>query len=190
MSSAIRSAITEAYPGYTVKSYLAYDPIAIVDDTHCSPSIFTFRDYIARITSRVAGYSLELNGVDICLDNTGSIINLYNIFNAPVAANPVQIAFNDLQGQPVYFGPSNNTAAVQTALNLRYDLALGGRFAFPTQVATGYLLNQPASGTATLAKNNSALTGTFTITTLRHVGRFRDPHGESWVTIAEGNPLG
>jgi hypothetical protein len=184
LSVAVTAALATSYVGYTLKSKLTTDPTAANEDIHLCPSIYALRDYLKTKTNEL-GIAPQLDGVDLAIDTTGINIGLYD---TPNSNTPTKLAFNDFQGQPVYFGVGGNSGTVQTTLNLRSDLAYGGRWTFPSQVAAGFSLTQPASQ-APLPQDKSALTGTFTTIELRHVGRFRSPQGADWITIANGNPL-
>lgn len=189
LSQAITTALSSSYPGFTVTSMLKNDPAAANTDLHSCPGIYAFATYIKNTTNNLGlapaqgGIDLFSNGGTPLASASGSRLLL---LDSPVSQTPFQLDFNDFQGQPVYFGVGGN-AIVQTTLNLRSDLVFGGQFTFPSQVAGGYVSTQPAIATAPLPKDNSALTGTYNIVNLRHVGRFRDPQGAGWVTIIDGS---
>lgn len=178
LSSAVSSALYQ-YTGYKFKSMLTNDAVATQTVAHYSDSIYTFGQYLKEYTNSI-GLASGLNGVLLVCN--GDSITLYD---SPVSSNVTTINFNDFQGQPLYFGYGGPT--VQTALNLRHDLSIGSKFKFPNEVSTGYLMNTPSS-MATLPKDNSIISGTFIANSIRHIGKFRDPHADSWVTVVDGVP--
>lgn len=181
LSQAITTALNNSYRGFTVKSQLQNDPVAAVDDAHYCPNLYTFVEYITRMTYTL-GYATKLGGIQVRV--SGTVLILYD---SASPQSPNKLEFNDFQGQPVNFGYGGG-ATVQAMLNLRYDLSLGVNFSFPQEVVSGFLINNPMAPVP-LPKNGSTITGTYMCNMLRHVGRFRDPMGTAWTTIVDGVQL-
>ena len=182
LSTAIKSALKLSYGRYTFINKLSADPVATVDEASHSENIFTFGEYLKRMTLGM-GYAKAYGGISIT-----AIGDSIYVYDAPQSAKPINIDFNDMQGQPVYFGYAGNSTT-QVMLNMRKDFTVFSEYTFPTQVSAGYSFISPAN-TVTLTKDSSLIKGTYVANSVRHFGHFRDPRGESWVTIVNGVPKG
>jgi hypothetical protein len=92
---------------------------------------------------------------------------------AASATGAKPILFQDLMGQPTWFG----VAQVQFNCPMRADINVGDFITFPRAQTTSTEAENQLQ-----AKDRAAFQGTFQIQTIRHVGRFRDPMGTSWIT--------
>lgn len=178
LSQAVTSAIKSSYPGITVVSNLTNDPVATTEDAHLCSSMYGLFSYIKSITYKL-GLAKSIGGIQAKVSGVQVIL-----YDSPMKSTVTTFDFDDFQGQPVNFG-YGSSSTVQATLNLRADLSIAANFKFPSQVAAGYSITQPASPSP-LAKNSSVMKGQFMINFLRHVGRFRDPQGLSWVTVVNG----
>lgn len=102
-------------------------------------------------------------------------------------SNPVQIQFTDMVGQPVWIAPYE----IQMKLVMRADLSVSTLIKMPEQLTNlpGIVTTQPGS-LPSYTDQNSIFTGNFFVKSLRHVGNFRSPQGESWVTIVNAISAG
>lgn len=90
-----------------------------------------------------------------------------------------QLNFQDLIGQPTWIA----SPLIQIKTMMRGDLSLGGQIKLPPGVLT---TTTPQSQSQ--YRQASVFQGTFYISNLRHVGRYRQADGSSWVTIIEAAP--
>lgn len=126
-----------------------------------------FSTYIAEITRGILGPPYP--GVSIVATN-GTIFVFDGTADRPVK----QIKFQDLIGQPTWIeGP-----VMQFKTVMRGDIAIGDHVKMPQAIVT----------TTTAAPNalinlKSAFEGDFLITEIRHVGSFRQPTADAWVTV-------
>jgi len=108
-----------------------------------------------------------------------NIINVYD-YTVPSLIKPIKIQFTDLIGQPTWIAPY--TLTFKTVL--RYDLKVGGQITMPQKSAqNGLILTLPSSQSQ--YKEVVNFQGTFFIQNVRHLGIFRQPDANSWVTVVQ-----
>lgn len=103
---------------------------------------------------------------------------------------PVQIAFQDLIGQPTWIGPQT----IQFMCPMRADLTVNQVVTMPKGIL-GNPANPAGSPGAVITtaaaspsqRQTSGFTGNFQIVSIHHVGNFRDPNGIAWATIIDAN---
>lgn len=105
---------------------------------------------------------------------------------APIATPPIQVAFQDLIGQPTWFALNQLTFICP----MRADIAAQaivqmpkGLFGNPNNPNGAPGLVTTTSASMPNAKQSSTFTGKFFIQNAHHVGNFRQPDGFSWCTI-------
>ena len=102
------------------------------------------------------------------------------IFDGSWKPSPVQIAFNDLVGQPTWI----NVETIQVKTVLRADLQIGSIIQMPQ----GYV-NAPGAVITTQSalpssiKYKSAFTRRFMVIKLRQIGNFRSSDSGEWATV-------
>ncbi len=120
-------------------------------------------------------------GVVITLAGNGTVL----VFDYSEPSGVKNLSFYDFVGQPTWIGPLE----LQVKMVLRADLSVGTMVKMPEfkksplPNAPGIVTTQAGSLPGYTAQN-SIFQGDFFVTSLRHVGNFRDPNGASWVTIA------
>jgi len=114
-------------------------------------------------------------GIQITYIN--NIINVYD-WTAPPAEKPIQIAFEDLIGQPTWISPYTMTFKT----TMRYDIKVGSQVIMPQKSAQrGLILTNAAAQSQ--YKETVDFQGTFNVQMVRHVGNFRQGDANSWVTL-------
>lgn len=120
-------------------------------------------------------------GVGIALSGT-----VFTLYDGTIAANPIQLAFEDLIGQPTWIGP----AQIQFKTVLRSDIAIGDNVKFPTVIAPPYALTTAnAAAPNAPSRSKSVFQGTFLITEVHHFANFRVPDADAWNTTYVGVPV-
>ena len=94
-------------------------------------------------------------------------------------STPKQIDFIDLIGQPTWLQP--RTVSIKTVM--RADLTMGQSILLPKAVVT----NTAAAATS-IANQQPSFQGSYDINSLRHVGNFRQPSADSWVSVIDATP--
>lgn len=118
------------------------------------------------------------------------------IYDTTYKPNPIQLNFTDLVGQPTWL----QQGVMQMKTVMRADLQVGSIITMPTvhyqgkdQIfpnAPGFTttyasaaLSPNGGGLSSTDKNSPTFTNNFQISELRHLGSFRSPSGEDWVTV-------
>jgi hypothetical protein len=169
LSDAIKTAMATAFPSY--KANIAIDAnLTLPADEHgIYSTIGQFAQYIKQVSFGILGKNPDYAGVDILL-NQGTLI----VSDGTTTTTPKQIAFNDLIGQPTWIEPQT----LQFKCPIRADINPLDYIVMPKsniQVATG-------PGSQSQYRDKSSFQGTFRVNFMRHVGNFRQPDADSWVT--------
>jgi hypothetical protein len=171
LASALQTSLQTAFPGSTVKININSGLVRPNDEVGFYPTLEQLSQYVLQ-TSLDVIKTANYPGVNISV--AGSTI--------AVSDNPagnVQIAFQDLIGQPTWL----EGATIQMKTVMRADLPYFGAITMPKALIT----NSSAAPTS-LINLNATFQGGFYVTGLRHVGNFRQPTADSWVTVVDLAP--
>jgi hypothetical protein len=175
LADALKTSLNAAFPGVPLQ--IAISPALVL--SHDQPGHYTsltaFNQALRPITVDILNNSLYL-GVSISMTASGLLV-----YDGTTKLTPTQIAFEDMIGQPTWIGPGPQT--IQFACAMRADLAVGSLVTLPK----GFLGN-PGAVTTTPAsqpqlKQQSIFQGSFMLTTVHHIGEFRQPDGLAWITV-------
>ncbi len=176
LGPALQQCLQTGFPGYTVKMNISANIVPRAGDT---PS--GFYSTLEQLTQVVKAMSLSLvqtkgyAGVSIVV--TGTTINVFD--GSGQAGTTTQIAFEDLIGQPTWIESPN----IQFKTVMRADLALFSSIKLPPAVITN---TQQANSQIVNQRLN--FQGGFKVISLRHVGNFRQPSADAWVSVVEAAP--
>ena len=175
-SDAIKSTLSTAFPGSTVTVNVNSNIVRPNDEVAFFPTLEQFSQYVRQTSFdivKTAGYA----GVTI-VPSAGA----FNVFDGSQAQQGAQkqIAFEDLIGQPTWIEAPN--ISIKTVM--RADLSVGDSISLPQTVTT----NSQAS-LSSQVNQQIAFQGGFQIVSARHVGNFRQPSADAWVSVFEGAPL-
>lgn len=168
LGAALAQALTVAFPGKTVVNNiganltLPYDPQAGAYQT-----VGQLATYAKAVSQSIMGG--QYAGVKILATEKGFL--LFD-GSGTGAANPKQISFQDLIGQPVWL----DLATINFKTVMRYDLAVGDYIKMPNaqQTNTAQSMSQ--------FRDRATFQGVFLVTGVRHMGHFRQKSADSWVT--------
>jgi len=175
LSSALQSALSTAFPGVTVNVNISANIVRQNDEVTAYPTLEQLAQYCRQTsldvvkTANYAGVSIFPSG------NTIAVSDGTNQSSAPTIA----INYTDLIGQPTWIESPN----IQIKTVMRADLAVWSQIKLPptltinTAAANSYIVNQKL-----------AFQGAFNVVSLRHVGRFRQPTADAWVSVIEAVP--
>ena len=130
-------------------------------------------------TSRDIVRDPNYSGVCLTLDNSQLSAKDWNSANAVTVA-PKQINFQDLIGQPTWIaagGIIQLKCAMRADLNINDPIVLPKTIVTNTQAAASNLTNQTAT-----------FQGGFVIVEEHHLGNFRQPTAEAWVSVFNARP--
>lgn len=176
LATALATALSTAFPGVQQQISISANLVRQADDVHVVPTLELLAQYCRQASFdivKTSGYA----GVSITY--SGNTISVSDGTSGTAVAGTTQIAFQDLIGQPTWIEAPN----IQLKTVMRADLAVGNQIMLPptqiinTQQASSALVNQQVS-----------FQGGFSIVSLRHVGHFRQPSADAWVTVIEAAP--
>lgn len=168
MSDAIRQSLETAFPSYTVQSNLSSALTFPEGQWGVYQTLSQFAQWVNQMSKAIIGGAYS--GVNIFVK--GKTISVYD---STSPQNPVKIAFNDLIGQVTWIAPNT----VQATCVMRSAPNVGDYITLPPGQVT---INQAS---LSQFRQGSVFQGTFMITSAHHVGHFRQPLSEDWVTVYE-----
>ena len=176
--SAIIVALAASYPGVPVKVNVSPSLMINHDEAHSAQDIGQLARYLSSLTQGLLGPNYP--GVDIVYQG-GAIF----VYDGTQASVPITIQFNDLVGQPTWI--SANQIQIRTVL--RADIVVGALIALPlgSPSLPGFVQTTFPSYPSTI-KYSLAFTGNFIVQSVRHVGNYRMPDGNAWVSIFNAVP--
>ena len=170
LATVIKQTLTQAFPGYTADVNISSSLVLNNDEAGFYGTLTQFAQWVQDISIKINGEP----GVDITLNDT-----TFRVYDPTTNPNPKPIAFNDLIGQVTWRG----IYTIQATCVMRYDIRVGD------------IITLPQGQTTTTAQSyaqyrqKSAFSGNFQVSGVRHVGRFRNPSGEAWVTVIDANVI-
>ena len=148
-------------------------------EIHSANDIGQLARYIQSLTKGLLNSSYP--GVTIVYQG-GSIF----VFDGTQTTVPVQIQFNDLVGQPTWIFANQ----IQIRTVLRGDISVGSMISLPlgSPSLPGFVeTTYPAFPSS--IKYSTAFTGNFIVQAVRHVGNYRMPDGNAWISIFNATPV-
>ncbi|HJS91646.1 MAG TPA: hypothetical protein VJ738_16890 [Steroidobacteraceae bacterium] len=183
LASALAATFSQAFPTYQQKVAISANLTLAHDEAAHATSLGQFADVIRRLTQQAGSaiYGQFYPGVAISV--SGQTIVAYDGTQAPPA---VQLAFEDLVGQPTWMEP----ATINFKTVLRADLAVGSQVRFPTGVISPYALTSSAAAYPNVpARSSTIFQGDFVVSEVHHFGNFRQADADSWVTAFSAFPV-
>jgi hypothetical protein len=153
-------------------------PVTVVDNTSSALVLSQdepgFYENMAQFAGFVRTVSRHINpdpkypGVNIAFRG-----NTFYLYDGTTIAAPKAIAFQDLVGQPAWL----DFQTVQFKTAMRGDFNVSDYVILPK----GQVTTQAQSSSQ--FRSQSAISGVFQLDMIRHVGNFRQPDANSWVTV-------
>lgn len=173
LANALGTTFSTAFPGMTQNINISSNLVLSSDEPGAYGSLVEFSQYVKRLSQSIIGG--DYTGVDIVFNQD----QIY-VFDGTTQNTPIQIAFEDMIGQPTWIDP----ATINVALVMRADLAVGKYVQFPQNLVAPYVLTAtPAAAPNAPSRNKSAFQGTFLVTVVHHFGSSRQQDAASWVTM-------
>lgn len=181
LGSAISSTLSAAFPSYTVKVNVSNNLLSDTTQAGHYTTLAEFADHVLQISQQIGQpifntKSYTYPGVNISVNGN----TLYVSDGQGAAAEKlVELAFQDLIGQPTWIDP----LTVTFKTTLRADIAVGNLVKFPLGVQAPYALTSAAAAAPNApASSKTAFQGTFSVIEAHHYANFRQPDAESWNT--------
>ncbi len=178
LSGPITSCLSVAYPGIPVN--ISISPNIAFNHTESSAyaTLSQFSRYLNSVTAGMLGS--DYPGIDIVFQG-----NQFFVFDGTQAASKVNVAFTDLIGQPSWI--TVNTLQFRTVM--RADIAVGSIVNLPPGMQSQPGIVQTAQSAVPAGlKYQTSFQGEFLIRAVRHVGSYRQPDGNAWVSIFNATP--
>ena len=138
--------------------------------------VIDFAQQLNKQTIPLMGNNLANPYTGLQIYNTSEMCYLYDNYNP--SGNPKAIEFADLVGQPTWLG----LLELQIKTILRSDINTGDTIDLNALINSSIPSYITVKSQAWL-KNNIAFNGLGFVQSVRHVGNFRQPDGNSWVSI-------
>lgn len=173
LKDAIAQTLATGWPTYTADIEISPDLVYNEDSVGYYQTIEQYANYIKSLSASIIGGNY--NGVEVSLTET-----TFFVYDGSVKDVPRQIDFKEMIGQPTWIGP----ASLQFKCPMRADIALGDFVKMPQSLVT-----TTAAAHSSQIDLRSAFQGTFLVNQVRHVGNFRQPSADSWVTVIDASAL-
>ena len=175
LSTAIRTTLQTALSGQSALSTpptinISSNLVQQADGSFTVPDLSTFASMVRQASLRIMN-SPTYQGVNVNPAGGSFIVSDGSVQGS---SSPYQLQFQDFIGQPTWIG--YNIIQIKTVM--RGDLQIGSQITMPP----GVLVTSVSLGAPSL-NDGSVFQGTFNITGLRHIGRFRQADAASWVTV-------
>ena len=185
LSDALAAFFTALQPGFNPPQ-ININPNLVMpyDQTGAYRSLWSFAQWLKPLTQSWIN-DKTYPGVSIRIDNGNTYVAFDNTPSSQAASaavssqqsitRTVDISYKDLIGQPIWI----DVATIQFKCPMRADINVGDKVVLPP----GYYGIAPQDPSAPYNyRNKSIQQGAPTVTEIHHLGSFRQPDGNSWVT--------
>lgn len=178
LGPALKKCLETAFPGYTVNNTISDKIVRPQKDTITGPY-----STLGNLASDVRQISIDIIDPNHTLGYPGVTIVIngktIDVFDSPQGEEK-DIAFEDLIGQPTWI--ENPRIQIKTAM--RGDLHV----LQPINLPKNNVSINTAAAFSSMANQRLTFQGGFSIVSMRHVGSYRNPQADAWVTVIEALP--
>lgn len=171
LKDAISTTLKSAFPSYTSEINISDKLVLEHDEQGYYASMPQFAALIKTMSKDVVGGSYP--GVDILLSQT-----TFKVYDGTTQKTPREIKFTDLIGQVTWIEP----LTVQATCVMRADVSVGDFIKLPPGQVT---VSQAALSSLSQMRQGSVFKGSFMVTKVRHVGNYKQPDAQAWVTVLD-----
>ncbi len=192
MAEAVKNTLKTAYPSLKQDIKISDKLVLPNTETAYHGTIEQFAQYVYALSLKIMAPNLNLgpwaSADDIAAKYAGVGIHLKgDTFKVSDDSSPPsgtkQIEFTDLIGQVTWIKPG----ILQATCVMRADIDIGDHVKLPD----GQIAITPAAMSAySKYRQGSIFQGEFLVQSVRHVGNYKSPDGQAWVTIIEMAILG
>lgn len=176
LGSAIETALKTAFPGVTTTIAASSNLVRQNDEVAYFQTLTQLGQW-AKQMSKTIVKDTKYNGLEILL--AGNAISVYDGSSQSGSATR-QIGFTDLIGQPTWI----EAPTIQAKCVLRADIKVGDKIKLP-QTA---VINTSQALSSLVPNQRVTFQGDFMVQQVRHLGSFRQPDANSWVTVINAAP--
>jgi hypothetical protein len=190
LSSAIQNALQTAFPSSQFLINIKNSLILNTPDQGFYQGMEQYMNYIKSLSHSIAGTPSTngYQGVQVFPTGYGK----YVVTDFSNSGGSIAIQFEDLVGQPTWINAS--TIQVKTVLRADFNAAMSAGGAVDLTLPNPLLVNTITQGAWAISNpglgqnvyehgNILLFNGSWRVNKIRHVGHYRQPTGESWVTI-------
>lgn len=170
LADSIKQTLTTAFPGYTADINISSKLVYQEDDTGYYETVGQYASYLRSVSRSIVGGS-TYQGVRVTVKQ-----NKFSVFDGTTEKEPIEIAFEDMIGQPTWIDPFS----IQFKATMRADINVGDFIKFPPAISTQTPGGAPPQGFT--MKISSIFQGKFMVVQTQHFGNFRQPDAASWNT--------
>jgi len=175
LASAIKTTLSTAFPSLKLDIDISDDLKLAEDQKGYYSTLVELAQYIKQESQNILGGTYA--GVDIVIKQSTIVVR----DGSTPASNPKQINFEDMVGQPTWI----DAPFINIKLVMRGDLFTLDYLRLPEKGVLPITTPQSLSQLRDL----SVFKGTLRISQIRHVGHFRQPTAEAWVTVVDAYPV-
>jgi hypothetical protein len=190
LSSAISNALGTAFPDFNINVNIN-DSLALGNpDQGFHQSIEQYQNYVKELSQSILGNQKTTGYRGISFSSSGNTIN---VSDGSKVDKVIDIQYSDLIGQPTWSPQGENVLQIKTAL--RGDISTSGAGGnVHIRLPLNLLVSTPRSASNLFIAGDLLqyqpgdvlnFQGEWEVTSVRHVGRFRQPTGENWVSIID-----
>jgi hypothetical protein len=191
LSTAIKNALTTAFPNSNVNVNISSSLKLTYPDWSFHQSLDQYMAYCKSLSHSILGTPSKTGYAGVTGTMQGSNIS---VVDGTVKGGVIQINYDDLVGQPTWIGLNK----IQVFTLLRGDISISAsssgiqQIKLPPTLTTITEVNALLAGTQGnsipgLSGNYLTFQGTWDVQSVRHIGRFRDPQWNAWMTIIEAS---
>jgi hypothetical protein len=186
LSTAKKNTLTTAFPGSAVNVNISPKLMLNYDDKGFYQGIEQYFNYIKSLSHSILGTPDKTGYRGVRVHTIGNNIN---VGDETIVGTLIPIQFEDLIGQPTWIG--NEEIQIKTCL--RSDIvAIDGKGIMQVTLPQNTVVTTTEGGAASAMgyKVGDVLNfqGTFSVNTVRHIGHYRQPTGDAWVSIIDCTP--
>jgi hypothetical protein len=185
LGQAVQQALSTAFPGVGINLNISSNLVLNYDDKGFYQSIEQYMDYAKALSHSILGTPYTSGYQGVRLDSSKGP---FNVFDGTLPSSTIQIQYEDLIGQPCWI----DAGKIQIRVALRSDISPNNIIVLPTNLLTTVTQAAGIAFQTGLVYNTfqhgNVLTfqGQFTVVSVRHMGRFRNPNAEqNWITVID-----
>jgi hypothetical protein len=178
LSTALKNTLQIAFPQSTINMNISPNLKLNYPDWGIYQSLEQLGNYVKSLSHSILGNPPKYKGVTIATNG-----NNINVSDGTQNSNTININYVDLVGQPTWIGAQT----IQVTTLLRGDISLINS---PTIKLPQTLATQTQQSAIFQKGNVLNFQGTWQVVFVKHIGRFRNPSYDAWVTIINATQNG
>jgi hypothetical protein len=177
LSTALKNTLSVAFPNANIIMNISSKIKLNYPDYGVYQSIEQISNYVKTLSHSILGTPSTTGYQGVTITTNGNTIHVNDGTTSP---GTVAINYDDLIGQPTWIGPK--TLQVTTLLRGDINIPNNTTITLPQTLVTQTAASAIPGGSTS---NQLNFSGSWTVTSVRHVGKFRSPQYDCWVTIIE-----